>query len=418
MTTYREPTAHIASGEPHAHGSAGYRGVTLALFAAGLTTFMSMYSAQALLPAFSEHFGVAPATSALSVSLTTGFLALAMIPAGVLSERYGRTRVMLASAALASAIGLFLPFSPTIDALLVGRALQGVALAGVPAVAMAYLAEEVHGNSLGRAMGRYVAGTSIGGLLGRVIPSFALDFVPWRYAMETASVVSLAFTVVFIRSLPKSRFFRPERAGLGAVVRGMLGHLRNPALVCLFVLGFILMGGFVTVYNYLGYRLAAAPFSLPQSVVGLVFLLYLAGTLSSAQAGKLSDRIGRARVLACSAAVMAAGLLVTVADSIWAVLPGMLLFTGGFFAAHSTASGWVSQIAAKNRAGASSLYLFGYYLGSAVLGEFGGFAYGRGGWTALAAYAGAPLLVGLVLVGCLVRLSRPRPQLQKPQFPA
>ena len=409
MTTYQKTNARVADDEPHEHGSAGYRGVTLALFAAGLTTFMSMYSTQAMLPAFSEHFGVQPATAALSVSLTTGFLALAMIPAGILSDRYGRTRVMLASAAAASAIGLLLPLSPTIGVLLAGRALQGVALAGVPAVAMAYLAEEIHGNSLGRAMGRYVAGTSIGGLLGRLISSSALDFVSWRFAMEIASVTSLVFTVLFIRSLPKSRFFRPEPVGLWTVVRGMLGHLRNPALVCLFLLGFILMGGFVTVYNYLGYRLTAAPFRLPQTVVGLVFLLYLAGTVSSAQAGKLSDRAGRPKVLACSAVVMAAGLAITLPDSVWAVLLGVLLFTGGFFATHSTASGWVSQIATQNRAGASSLYLFCYYLGSAFVGEFGGLAYHRGGWAALAAYVGAPLVVGLVLIGCLVRLTRPKP---------
>lgn len=413
MTTGQKTNPRVAEPEPHAHGSAGYRAVTLALFAAGLTTFMSMYSTQAMLPAFSEHFGVQPATAAFSVSLTTGFLALAMIPAGVLSDRYGRTRVMLVSAASASAIGLLLPLSPTIGALLAGRALQGAVLAGVPAVAMAYLAEEIHPDSLGRAMGRYVAGTSIGGLLGRLISSCALDFMPWRLAMELASVTSLAFTIVFIRSLPKSRFFRPEPVGLRAVVRGMLGHLRNPALVCLFALGFLLMGGFVTVYNYLGYRLTAAPFRLPQTVVGLVFLLYLAGTASSALAGRLSDRAGRPKVLACSAAAMAAGLAITLPDSIWAVLLGVLLFTGGFFAAHSTASGWVSRIATRNRAGASSLYLFCYYLGSALVGEFGGLAYHRGGWSALAGYVGAPLLAALALIGCLVRLTRP-----KPSFPA
>ncbi|EFV14813.2 MFS transporter [Segniliparus rugosus] len=413
MTTCQETTISRAAEagrpeEPHAHGSPGYRGITLALFAAGLTTFMSMYSAQALLPAFSEHFKVAPATSALAVSLTTGFLALALIPAGVLSDRYGRTRVMAASALAASVIGLLLPLSPTVGALLFGRALQGFALAGVPAVAMAYLAEEIHGDSLGRAMGRYVAGTSLGGLIGRLVPSFALDVVPWQYAMEIASVVSLVFTLVFIRALPRSRFFRPEPVGLWTVAKGLLGHVRNPALVCLFALGFILMGGFVTVYNYLGYRLAAAPFRLPQSLVGLVFLLYLAGTFSSAQAGRLADRIGRPKVLGLAAAMMAAGLAITLPDSVWAVLVGMLFFTAGFFAAHSAASGWVSAIAVTNRAGASSLYLCCYYLGSSFLGALGGLAYSRGGWAAIAAYVGAPLLVAFALIGFLARRTRPQ----------
>jgi YNFM family putative membrane transporter len=398
---------HTTDGaQPHAHGSPGYRGVTLALFAAGLTTFMSMYATQALLPALSSSFRVTPATAALSVSLTTGFLAVALIPAGVLSERFGRIRVMVASAALSSVIGLLLPLSPTMGALLFGRALQGVALAGVPAVAMAYLAEEIHSSSLSRAMGRYVAGTSLGGLAGRIIPSCALGAVSWRIAMEIGSVVALALTVLFIRSLPQSRFFRPEPVGLGALARGMAGHLRNPSLGCLFALGFLLMGGFVTVYNYLGYRLTSAPFCLPETVVGLVFVLYLAGTFASAQAGRLADRLGRPKVLACAAVVTAAGLAITLPDSLWAVLPGMLLFTAGFFAAHSTASGWVSRIATQNRAGASSLYLFAYYLGSALTGGFGGFAYSRFGWSGVAAYVGVFLVVAFALVFCLARLAR------------
>ncbi|ADG97149.1 major facilitator superfamily MFS_1 [Segniliparus rotundus DSM 44985] len=398
---------HTTEGaQAHACGSAGYRGVTLALFAAGLTTFMSMYATQALLPALSRSFRVTPATAALSVSLTTGFLALALIPAGVLSERFGRTRVMAASAALSSAIGLLLPLSPTMGVLLCGRALQGVALAGVPAVAMAYLAEEVHSGSLSRAMGRYVAGTSLGGLAGRIIPSCALDVVSWRIAMETASAAALVLTVLFIRSLPPSRFFRPAPLGLAALFRSLGGHLRDPSLGCLFALGFLLMGGFVTVYNYLGYRLTSAPFCLSETVVGLVFVLYLAGTFASAQAGRLADRVGRAKTLAWAAVVTAAGLAITLPDSLWAVLLGMLLFTAGFFAAHSTASGWVSRIATQNRAGASSLYLFAYYMGSALAGGFGGFAYSRFGWDGVAGFVGVFLVVGFALIFCLTRRAR------------
>lgn len=107
---------------PLRRGSTGYRTVTVALFAAGLSTFISMYAAQALLPAFAEGFDVSPAVSALSVSATTGMLALAIIPASALSERFGRTRVMIASASASCVIGLLLPLSPTIEVLLIGRA--------------------------------------------------------------------------------------------------------------------------------------------------------------------------------------------------------------------------------------------------------------------------------------------------------
>ncbi|MGY2062088.1 MFS transporter, partial [Nocardia gipuzkoensis] len=157
------------------------RRITLALFAAGLTTFASMYSAQALLPSLSAAFGATPAHAALAVSLTTGALALAIVPVSVLSGRFGRTRVMIASAVAAAVIGLLVPLSPNLDVLLAGRALQGLALAGVPAVAMAYLAEEIGAGGLGAAMGVYIAGTSVGGLAGRLIPAFVLEGASWRW---------------------------------------------------------------------------------------------------------------------------------------------------------------------------------------------------------------------------------------------
>ncbi|MBM4484014.1 MFS transporter, partial [Rhodococcus hoagii] len=259
-------------------GTREYRAVTVALFAAGLTTFVSMYSTQALLPALTDEFAVPPAVAALAVSVTTGMVALAIIPASALSGRFGRTRVMVASAAVSSVLGVLLPFSPTIEVLLIGRALQGVALAGIPAVAMAYLAEEIHTRDLGAAMGRYVAGTTIGGLVGRLVPSTVLDVASWRWAMEAASLLALALAVVMTRKLPPSRHFRPQRVSPRIVLSNLGGHLRNPALALLFVLGFLLMGGFVSVYNFLGFRLLDAPFSLPEALVGLVFLLYLSGT--------------------------------------------------------------------------------------------------------------------------------------------
>lgn len=397
-------TAQTAVTAPLRAGTPAYRRTTLALFVAGLTTFGSMYSTQAVLPELTRVFGSAPAVSALAVSVTTGLLALAIIPVSALSERFGRTRVMTVSAVAAVLLGLVIPLAPTLPVLLFLRALQGIALAGVPAVAMAYLAEEVDGRDLGGAMGRYVAGTTIGGLLGRVVTAVGLDVMAWRGALELFAVAAAVLTVVMIRTLPPSRFHVPKPVSVGTTVRGMLGHLRRPALATLFVLAFLLMGGFVSVYNFLGFRLLAEPFAFAPGVVGLVFLIYLAGTASSGAAGRLADRIGRRRVLLASIATMGAGLVVTLPDSTLTVLAGMVVFTAGFFAAHSVASGWVGLLATQHRAEASSGYLFCYYAGSSVLGASGGAAFAAFGWTGLvivvsAAVVGAFVLVVAVLPG-------------------
>ncbi|WP_370530167.1 MFS transporter [Gordonia polyisoprenivorans] len=378
----------------HVLGSPGYRRATVALFAAGMTTFMALYYVQALLPHLSEHFGTSPTTSALAISLTTGFLAIAIIPASVASERFGRVRVMVISAVAASAIGVVLAWSPSIEILLAGRALQGVLCAGVPAVAMAYLAEEVEGRSLGTAMGRYVAGTTIGGLVGRLIPGFAVDVMSWQWALEIACLASLGFALLFWRTIPASRFFTPRRVSPSVTARNLLSHLADRRLLPLFFIGFVLMGGFVTVYNYLTYRLLQSPFDLGEAVIASIFFMYLAGTASSALAGRLADRIGRRPVLAASIVVMLTGLGVTVPEHLWSVLVGMFLFTAGFFGAHSVASGAVSARATTHRAEASSLYLFHYYLGSSVVGAVGGLVFSSFGWSGVAVFVGVLGIIG------------------------
>ncbi|WP_433590855.1 MFS transporter [Nocardia sp. CA-145437] len=388
-----------------ADGSAEFTGahekrVTVALFAAGLTTFAAMYSTQSLLPSLSAAFGVPPAHAALAVSLTTGFLALAIIPVGVLSARIGRTRVLIGSAVAAAALGLLLPLCPTMDTLLAVRAVQGVALAGVPAVAMAYLAEEVGASGLGSAMGVYIAGTSIGGLSGRLIPSLTLGLTSWRWAELTVSLAVAAGAVWFARTLPASRGFAARPAGFGTVLGDLARQVRAPRPAALFGLAFLLMGSFVSIYNYLGYRLTHRPFGLSEAVVGLVFVLYLAGTAASAYAGRLAARRGHHRILVVSLALMAVGLAVTIPDHLSTVLIGILLLTTGFFGAHTAASAWVGALA-ENRGAASSLYMFAYYLGSAVVGSAAGIAYAAGGWIGLVACVAVLFAVAALLTATL-----------------
>lgn len=305
-----------------------------------------------------------------------------------------------------SVIGLLLPFSPNLTVLVVGRALQGIVLAGVPAVAMAYLAEEVHACSLGAAMGRYVAGTTVGGLIGRLIPSMVLDVSNWRVALPASSLTTLAATVAFALLIPRSRFFTAKATNVRATLQNLGVHLRDPVLFKLFSLSFVLMGGFVSVYNYLGYRLTAQPFGLASSTVGMLFVLYLAGTWSSTFAGRLADRKGRAFVLGVALPTAVIGLLATGPHAVGMIVVGLGVFTASFFAAHTVASGWVGAVARQDRGPAATLYMFGFYLGGSVGGAFGGLVYAVGGWSATVSFVGALLMTALLLAGLLMRDNR------------
>jgi YNFM family putative membrane transporter len=394
-----QPSGRAPSGAARARfrsGDAGLRRVSFAFFLAGMATFTLLYETQALLPLLSRSFGASPAAASLTVSVGTGALALAVIPVSSLSEAVGRRAVMTVSVLAAAVLGLLASLSPAFWALLACRAFQGAALAGVPAVAMAYLAEEVERGSLGQAMGLYIAGNAIGGLTGRIGTSVLADVGGWRTALAGIGVFSLACAVMFRLMLPPSAHFRPAPVRAAVLARSLRGHLTDSRLVRLYLIAFALMGAFVTVYNYLTYRLAAAPFGLSATSIGLIFLAYLAGTASSAGAGRLADRAGQWGVAWTAVVVAIAGLAVTLSGSLAVIIVGVILLTAGFFAAHSVASGWVGHRARVAPAQASALYLFAYYLGSSVCGSAGGLAYGHGGWPATAAFAGILLVIALV----------------------
>lgn len=376
-------------------GTPELRRANLALFVAGLATFAMLYCTQPLLPTFSAEFGVTPAVASLSLSIATATLAVALVFAGSFSESWGRTSMMVASLVLSSLLMLLAAFSPGFTALLVLRAAQGVALAGLPAVAMAYLAEEVHPEHAGFTMGLYIAGNSVGGLVGRVLSGTLTDAYSWRMALGSLGLACLLASFVFWRMLPGSTRFRPRPLVVRNLLASLGTHLKDRGLLGLYATGALLMGGFVALYNYVGYHLLGEPYRLSQAEVGWIFVLYLVGTFSSAWMGRLADRLGRGKVLWIGMALMLGGVVMTLASSLTVIIAGVAVLTFGFFGAHSIASGWVGQKALTARAQASALYLLCYYLGSSIGGSAGGIAYSYAGWPGLVAMVAGLLLLAL-----------------------
>lgn len=379
-----------ARWEGHPKGSRGYRRLIAALAFAGVATFAQLYSPQALLPRLASELGIDPARAALIVSLATIGLAVAVLPWSFVADRIGRIGTMRAGIVAATVLGLLGPLAPTFELLLVLRFLEGAALGSVPAIAIAYLSEEVSRTHAAVAAGTYIAGTTVGGLAGRLVAGPLADALGWRLAVMAVSVLGAAAAVAFIALAPKARGFSPAphtaggvRAAARAAVRQLGRQLRSPRLLALYAQAFLLMGSFVAVYNYLGFRLEARPFWLPASLSSLLFLAYLSGTFSSGFAARLTTRYGRRPVMVASTLAMAAGAIALVAESLAVVLAGLLVFTAGFFAAHGIASGWTGAIAASGRAQAASLYNLGYYGGSSLLGWAGGLVLYSWGWNAL-----------------------------------
>nr|WP_314561557.1 MFS transporter [uncultured Pseudomonas sp.] len=383
--------AYIEKGTPM------FMRTVLALFSGGFATFALLYCVQPMMPALSHEFSINAAQSSLILSVSTAMLALGLLITGPISDTLGRKPVMVAALFCAATATIASGLMPTWEGILFMRALVGLSLSGLAAVAMTYLSEEIHPQHIGLAMGLYIGGNAIGGMSGRLIIGVLIDFVSWHTAMLIIGALALIAATVFWKILPESRNFRASSLKPRNLVDGFVMHFKDAGLPWLFLEAFLLMGAFVTMFNYIGYRLLADPYDLSQAVVGLLSLVYLSGIYSSAKIGSLADRLGRRRVLWATIVLMLAGMTLTLFTPLWLVVPGMLIFTFGFFGAHSVASSWIGRRAVKAKGQASSLYLFCYYAGSSVAGTAGGFFWHYAEWNGIGAFIVA-LLIGALLV--------------------
>ncbi|SFN38209.1 MFS transporter, YNFM family, putative membrane transport protein [Formivibrio citricus] len=358
----------------------------------GFATFALLYGMQPLMPAFSQQFHVSPAAASGVISAATGAMALSLIPASLLANRFGRKTVMSVSLMLSALLTLLSAVAVDFQQLVILRALLGVALAGLPAVAMAYLSEEIDPDVLGRAIGLYIAGNALGGMCGRFAMAILADHFSWRVATLVLGGAGLLSAIEFWRSLPESRNFQPSGVTVKRTMAAARRHFSDAGLPWLFLTGFILMGCFVSLFNYLAYRLAAAPYGYSQSQISVIYSLNAAGIVASPWAGRLADRFGRRNVLWIMALCMLAGLVLTLASPIALIYLGTAVFSFGFFGGHSIASSWLGFRAVRNKALATALYLSIYYLGSSCLGSVTGFMWNWAQWN------GVVLLLGVFLL--------------------
>jgi YNFM family putative membrane transporter len=406
VSTIQAP-APAAADAGHLPGTAGYRRVLVSLFAAGMATFVLLYDTQALLPELAVAFDVSPSKSTLTMSLTTAALAISLLVVGPLSEVVGRTRLIRLSLGASVVVALACALAPSWNVLLVLRLLEGITLAGLPAVATAYLREELHHSAQARAAGLYIGGTALGGMAGRLVTAPVADVLGWRWAMASAAVFALLCTVIVAINLPPSRRFMATSVDRGAPATMTRGALSDPALLALYALGACGVGALVAVFNALGFRLTSAPFDLTVGSLSLIYLVYVLGTASSTVSGRLADEHGRRSILPAGCAIAVTGVLLTLLPSLPAIIVGLGALTVGFFIIHGLASGWVTARAhasGTSTGQAAAFYLFSYYVGSSVFGNLGSTTWTHTGWIGVVVLATALLLVACILAATLRRI--------------
>lgn len=371
--------------------------IIASLLLASLFIFANIYSVQPLLPVFVADFGISVSTSSLSLSLTIVGLIVGLIVLGFFSDRNGRRSYIIWSLA-GSAIPFFiLPFVESFNIFLLLRLIQGFALAGVPAAALAYISEEIDRKNIAYATALYISSNALGGMLGRVLTGFLTDAFSWQLTFFGFGATGFALFIAVFLLLPPSHHFEPSELSFSKDIEGFLFHLKNPSLLVVFGLGAILQIAFTGVWTYLPFHLEKPPFSMSLQAISYLFFAYGIGVIGSPLAGRVAEVFGLRRVRIIGVFIFSAGILMTLAPVLWIVAVGLCVACLGFFTAHSLTAASVGQQATHHKGSASSLYLVSYYIGVAAGSSLLSPIWTRFGWNTL-------ILLCAIMPACYVLL--------------
>ena len=372
----------------------------IAVATAGFCAFLNLYSPQALLPALAREFGAGAAE--ISTIMTASALAIALTApfTGAIADVLGRKRVITVAmlAVVVPMAGAAL--APDVEALIAWRFVQGLLLPPIFAVTVAYIGDEWPPGEVAGVAGIYIAGSSLGGFCGRFLPGLLGDLIGWRGAFLALAALSFLGAITLALLLPREKgFVRSE--GLAASGRQMLQHLRNPQLVATYAIGFGVLFNFIAVFTYVSFHLAAPPYDFSSTLLGAIFVTYLAGTAIVPATGWMMARLGRRRFTLAVLAAWACGALLMLAPPLAAILAGLTLCAVCGMLCQTIATGYVTASAREGRSSAVGLYVTAFYVGGSMGAFLPGLAWEQAGW----AGAVAMVLVMLAVMAVVATLA-------------
>ncbi|MET3036816.1 MFS transporter [Chryseobacterium sp. NRRL B-14859] len=384
-------------------GSLRFRYIKLCIFFSGLSVFAQLYLFQPILPMAAEHFNVSVGDTSLLVSSSTIGMALGLLFFAFKADSYSRKKLMVFSLISSALLTIMSTWIPSLGILIAIGVFKGFVVSGVSAVALAYLTEEVQTTAVAAAISMYLSGNTIGGMSGRILATLLAGEFGWRNAVLIIGIESLILGVIFWKMFPESRFFIPQKTDYHQKVKQMKSFLTNPYMLRLYFIAALLMGVFVSVYNYLTFRLEDKPFSLSHFIIAFIFLMYIFGVFGTMIVGRLSKSYPANNILKVSVLFMLAGALLLLSENIFILISGLGLFTLSFFAAHTMASQMTALYAKRGKSSATSIYWLFYYFGSSILGSGTGYLLHAFSWNIFIAI----LMICIVLALLLATANRP-----------
>ena len=365
-------------------GSQVYWRTLFIIFLGSMAAFGAEYCVQPIIPVIASSFGLNAVQGSLAVSLGLVGMSAAMLLIAGLAPRFDRKLATAVGLIGAAILTIMIGFSGSFEAILGMRLIQGLLLAAFPSLIIAYINEEFEPFNVGTVIGIYISAIT--------------DFVSWRMGLIVIGILYLAVGIAFFMLLPKPKYQRQRQSGGLQLIKTFHTALANKKLLWIYLVAFLIMGSFVAVFNFISYVLLAPPYSLSQTVVGLLFVVYLFGTFSSTYMGRLSDQHGNGRVLILGLLIMLTGGLLTLLQPLVFKFIGLAIFTFGMLGSHSVACGWVGKLNQGDKAQSSSMYMFFYYAGASSLGTLGGVFLESYGWSGVIGMVATAVIICLLVV--------------------
>ena len=368
----------------------------IAVMLAGVCTFLNVYCTQPLLPYLSKVFHATDLEVSFTVSATIFAVAIVAPFIGLVAERRGRKKVIVPSLFLLSLPTVLVATANSLHTLILWRFAQGFFVPGVIAVMMAYINEEWAGRGIGHAMAYYIAGTVLGGFLGRFLSGVIATHWNWRGVFIVLGILNFVGAIIVRSWLPPAKnFVRVEH--LSNAFSDARHHLANPRLLANFANGGTFLFCLVGCFTYTNFYLAAPPYHLNAAQLGSIFFVYLLGVLITPLSGHFLDRYGFRRTSVLYTAMMIVGLLLTLIPSLTADIAGLAVFSSGVFIAQAAATVQTGVIAGRARSSAAGLYVTFYYLGGSLGAWVTGWFWLWAGWKGCVAILAAVALTSLAM---------------------
>ena len=289
--------------------TAGFLGWTLDAFDFFVLVF--------LVDRLAAEFHVTKRDLVFTLTATLAMRPLGAVIFGLLADRYGRRRPLMANVIFFSVIELLCGFSHNYTQFLILRTLYGIGMGGEWGVGASLAMEAAPGRWRGVLSGILQSGYSIGYLLAALAARFIEPTLGWRAMFWAGGAPALL--ALYIRSkVPESEAWKRQRApSTGAILAVIRKHWQLSAYLALMMtLMMFLSHGTQDLYpDFLRSSRGAS-----SQAVSYIAILYNIGAIAGAVVfGELSDIVGRRR------AMIAALVWSLVAIPGWAFPPRILL---------------------------------------------------------------------------------------------